>query len=65
MSSLEARRNWGWVKAYGVPIARYLGRGAHGTETLREELEAENEGLKVPSRTRWLGIKALYSEGTI
>ena len=43
--------------------------GSHGTEALREELEAENEGIRVPSAIRWLSgaasVKARYDERTI
>lgn len=35
-------------KIHGVPVARYMGRGTGGTGKHREELEAENERLKVP-----------------
>ena len=51
---LEAKKSWWWIKAHAIPMARYLGRGTNGTETLREELEAENEGIQVPSSVRWL-----------
>ena len=41
----------------------------HGTEALREELEAENEGIRIPSAIRWLSgaasVKAQYEERTI
>ena len=51
---MEAKKSWWWIKAHAIPVARYLGRGTNGTETLREELEAENEGIRIPSSVRWL-----------
>ena len=51
------------------PVARYLGRGSGGTEMLRQELEAENVGIRIPSPIRWLSgapsVKARHPEGTI
>ena len=49
-------------------MARYLGRGSNGTETLRKELEAENEGIRIPSTIRWpskvQSAKTRHREGT-
>lgn len=50
----------------GGPV---FGQGSNGTETLREEVEAENEGIKVRSTVRWLSgapsVKARFKERTI
>ena len=52
-----------------IPIAWYVGRGSHGTDSLREELEAENGGVRIPSTVRWLSgaasAKARYNDKTI
>ena len=52
-----------------IPVARYLGRGSGSTEILREELEAENVGIRIPSPIRWLSgapsVKDRHHEGTI
>ena len=53
---LEARTAWWWVKAHAIPVARYLGRGSGGTDSPRTDLEIENEGFKIPSAIRWLGL---------
>ena len=54
---------------HAVPVARFLGRGLHGAEALREELETENERVKIPSTVRSLSgaasVKAWYDERTI
>lgn len=52
VTDLEARESWWWAKAHAIPVARYLGRGSNGTETLRKKLEAENEGIRIPSTIR-------------
>ena len=53
---------------HSIAVARYLGRGSRGTKTLREELEAENEGIRIPSPIGWLSgahsVKARHHEGT-
>ena len=44
-----------------------MGRGSFGTEKLRGELGAEDDGARIPTASRWLGrmtdVKARYSEG--
>lgn len=69
VTGLEARTAWWWVKVHGIPVARYVGKGSHGTDSLREELEAENGGVKIPSTVRWLSgaasVKARYKDRTI
>ena len=66
---LEAKKTWWWAKMLAIPVARYLGRGSSGTEMLREEIEAENEGIRIPPTIRWLSgapsFKARYQKGTI
>ena len=69
VTGLEARTTWWWIKMHGIPIARYVGRGSYGTDSLREELEAENGGVRIPSTVRWLSgaasVKARYKDKTI
>jgi len=31
-----------------------MGKGTEGLQKMREEFEAENEGIKVPTKVRWL-----------
>ena len=66
---ITANETWCWVKIHGVPLNRYLGRGTHGLDKLREELESENEGLEIPMAMRWLGrvpdIKERGASGAI
>ena len=54
VTGVEARTAWWWIKVHSIPVARYLGRGSGDTESLREELEVENEGVRIPSSVRWL-----------
>ena len=69
MADLETKNSWWWIKVHAIPVDRYLGRGTNGRETLREELEAENEGIQIPSSVKWLSgapsVKARFSEGRI
>ena len=66
---ITANETWRRVKIHGVPLNRYLGKGTHGLEKLREEIEAENEGVEIPMQIRWLGrvpdIKQRSAEGAI
>ena len=55
MVDITANETWCRVKIHGVSLNRYLGRGTHGLEKLREEIEAENDGVEIPMQIRWLG----------
>lgn len=61
-----ARQTWRWAKIHGIPVARCLGEGINRLKTLKEEPEADNEDIKIPSTIRWLGrvteAKACYNE---
>jgi hypothetical protein len=46
------------VKIHTVPLVRYMGNGTEGLEKMREEFEAENEGIVIPTHVRWLAISA-------
>lgn len=45
-----------------------MGKGSGGLQRLRDELEAENEGVQAPSGARWLGgasTRARFREGRL
>ena len=51
------------IRIHGLSVPRYGGSG--GLKELREELEAENKGVLVPSQIRWLlsvEVRASYRE---
>ena len=58
-----------FFQVHAIPVARYLCRGSNGMETLRGEIEVENEGVRVPSAVRWLSgapsVKARFNERII
>ena len=52
MISPEPRQTWSRTKAHGVSVTLYLDKVIFSMEGFREELEAENEGVKIPSIVR-------------
>lgn len=58
---LEPKQTKRGAEVHGVPIAHYLCRSAFGTEKIREQCKAENEGIKIsiPSAVRWPGRVAV------
>ena len=54
ITDVVSRESWRGVKIHDVSVARYRGKGTSGTKMLQEELEAEYEGVKVPSIAGWL-----------
>ena len=63
---LFPKQKWRWVKTHRISLARHVDRGSGGLRKPREELEAENEGLRTPAEIRWLGrvvnIRACFDE---
>ena len=53
-SDLVPQQRWRWTKIHNVSLIRYMGRTASGLRLLREELEAENDGVHIPADIRWL-----------
>jgi len=53
---IETNELWERVKMYGVNVDRYLGKKTGGgLEKLRQELQAENEGVVLPLAINWIG----------
>jgi hypothetical protein len=42
------------LKIHAVPLVRCIEKGTEGLQKMREEFEAENAGIKVPTQVRWL-----------
>lgn len=45
---LTTNETWQRVKLHGVLLERYFTRDSSGLDKLRYELEAENDGMKIP-----------------
>jgi len=53
---IETSELWDRVKMHGVNFDRYLGKKTGGgPEKLRQELQAENEGVVLPLAINWIG----------
>jgi hypothetical protein len=53
---IETNKLWERVKMHGINFDRYLGKKTGGgLEKLRQELQAENEGVVLPLAISWIG----------
>jgi hypothetical protein len=52
---VEENVTWERLQIHAVPLMRYMGKGTEGLHMMREEFEAENEGIVIPTEVRWLG----------
>jgi len=50
----EENETWERLKIHAVPLVRYMRTGTEGLQKMREEFEAENEGIAIPTQVRWL-----------
>jgi len=67
---IETNELWERVKMHGVNFDRYLGKKTGGgLEKLRQELQAENEGVVLPLAINWIGgpkdVQKKKAEGKI
>ena len=51
---VEGNESWERLKIHAVPLIRYMGKGTEGLQKMREEIQAENEGVAIPAQVRWL-----------
>jgi len=51
---VEENESWDRRKIHAVPLIRYMGKSTEGLQKMREEFEAENEGIVIPTQVRWL-----------
>jgi hypothetical protein len=47
---VEENKPWERLKIHAVPLVRYMGKGTEGLQKMREEFEAENEGIAIPTQ---------------
>jgi len=52
----EENETWERLKIHAVPLMRYMGKGTDCLQKMREEFEAEKEGIAIPTQARWLSI---------
>jgi hypothetical protein len=51
---VEEDKTWERLKIHPVPLVRYMGKGTEGLQKMREEFEAENKGIAIPTQVRRL-----------
>jgi hypothetical protein len=59
---VEENETWERLKIHAIPLVRYMGKGTEGLQKMREEFEAENEGIAIPTQVRWLAIPRTIRE---
>jgi len=51
---VEDNESWERLKIRAVPLRRYIGKGTEGLQKMREEFEAANKRIGIPTQVRWL-----------
>jgi hypothetical protein len=51
---VEQNQSWERPKIDTVTLIWNMGKGMEGLQQMREEYEAENEGIVIPTQVRWL-----------
>jgi hypothetical protein len=49
---VDENETWERLKIHAVPLMRYMGKGTQGLQKMREEFEAENKGIAIPTQVR-------------
>jgi hypothetical protein len=59
---VEGNKSWERLKIHTVPLVRYMGKGTTGLQKMREEIQADNEGVAIPAQERWLSNPRMMRE---
>jgi hypothetical protein len=51
---VEGNESWGRLKIHTILLERYMGKGTDGLQKMREEIQAENQGVTISAQVRWL-----------
>jgi len=60
---VEGNVTWERIMIQAVPLMRYMGNGTEGLQKIREEFEAENMGIAIPTHVTWLANPRTHREG--
>jgi len=63
ISDVQGNVLWERLKIPTVPIVGNMGMGTDGLEKMRETIDAENEGVTIPAKVRWLTNPRTIQEG--
>jgi hypothetical protein len=47
---VQEHETWDSLKIHEVPLVHYMGKGTEGLQKRREEFEAENKGVAIPTQ---------------
>jgi len=59
---VEENESWERLKIHAVPLIRYMGKGTEGLQQMRDEFQAENQGIVIPTQVRWLAYPRTIRE---
>jgi len=51
---VEGNESWDRLKIQTVPQVGYMSKGTERLPKMREEIQADNEGVAIPAQVRWL-----------
>ena len=56
ITDIVPQQKWKWIRIHNISLTRYMGKKRDvGLVKLQEEREAENSGMHIPAKIRWLG----------
>ena len=47
---VEENQSWEMLMIHAVSLVRYMGKGTEGLQKMRDEFEAENKGIAIPTQ---------------
>jgi len=59
---VQGNESWERLEIHTVPLVRYIGEGTEGLQKMREEIQADNEGVAIPAQVRWLSNPRIIRE---
>jgi len=63
VEDVEENESWERLKIHTVPLIRYMGKGTECLQKMREEFDAENQGIMTHTQVKWFANPRTIREG--
>lgn len=51
---VEGNKSWEKPNIHTVPLAMYMCKGSEGGQSIKQNIQPENEGVTIPAQVKWM-----------
>jgi hypothetical protein len=59
---VKENKTWERLKIHAVPLMRYMGQDTDSLQKMRDDCEAENKGIAIPTHVQWLAKPSTFRD---